>query len=206
MHLLRSSQADVIKCNKQLILLLRECSTSYTTTCLISDETHATLCDALTCLLIERHPLDGHRAVICADSAPGSLSLARNDRLKHLNVRFDVGHAKNLNKNPVAEKAVQELDSEFLHQMPRGGPVPITDLAVATALLNLCLRYHGLSAQELWTQCDQITGGQLPLSDYRMIPTQLQQHLYNHPYSERSKNVQSTISLHPKSMLAVLFI
>ena len=137
-----SFAADVIKHNKQLILLLSECSISYTTTCLISDETCATLRDALAHLLIELHPLDGPRAVIRVDSAPGFLSLARNDILKLLSVWFDV----TINKNPVAEKAVQELESEFLRQMPRRGSVSITDLAVATAYLNLCLRYHGLSA------------------------------------------------------------
>ena len=73
-----------------------------------------------------------------------------------------------------------------------------TDLAVATARLNLRLRNHGRSARELWTQRDQFTGGQLPLSDYRMITTQHQQRLYSHPYSERSKNVQSAISPHPR--------
>ena len=145
-----SVAADVIKRNKQLILLLRECSTSCTATCPISDETHATLRDAITRLLIELHPLDVPRAVICVDSAPGFLSHARNDSLKHLNVWFDVGLVTNLNKNPVAEKAVQELESEF-RQMPRGGPVSSTDLAVATARLNLRLRNHGRSARELWT-------------------------------------------------------
>ena len=79
-----SFAADVIKRNKQLILSLRECSTSCNATCPISDETHATLRDALTRLLIELHPLDVPRAVIRVDSAPGFLSLARNDSLKHL--------------------------------------------------------------------------------------------------------------------------
>ena len=193
-----SFAADVIKLHRQLILLLRECSTSFTTTCLISDETHDTLRDALTRLLIELHPIDGPSAVIRVDSAPGFLSLARNDSLKHLNVWFDVGHVKNFNKNPVAEKAVQELENEFLRQAPRGGPVSVTDLAIATARLNSRLRYHGLSARELWTQRDQFTGDQLPISDYKIILMQHQKRLCNHPYIEKSKNTQNIISSHSR--------
>lgn len=184
--------ADVIKRQRQLILLLRECSTSYTATCLIPDEKHDTLRDGLTRLLAELHPIDGPRAIIRVDPAPGFISLSNNDGLKHLNAWLDIGRVKNVNKNPVAEKAIQELEDEFLRQEPRGGPVSVTDLAVATARLNSRLRYHGLSARELWTQRNQYTGEQLPLSDYQHLLTQHQQRSTNHPYSERSKSTQNT--------------
>ena len=59
--------------------------------------------------------------------------LSNNDSLKHLNVWLDVGRVKNRNKNPVAEKAVQELEEELLRQEPGGGPVNPASLAVATA-------------------------------------------------------------------------
>ena len=44
--------ADVIKCHRQSILVLRECTTSFTASCLIPDERHDTLRDALTRLII----------------------------------------------------------------------------------------------------------------------------------------------------------
>ena len=40
------------------------------------------------------------------------------DSLKHLNVTIEVGRVKNKNKNPVAEKAVLELEDELIRQQP----------------------------------------------------------------------------------------
>jgi hypothetical protein len=142
---------------------------------------------------VELHPIDGPRAVIRVDPAPwpSFVSLSNNDGLKHLNVWLDVGRIKNKNKNPVAEKAVQELEEELLRQEPGGGPVNPTGLALATARLNSRLRHQGLSARELWTQRSQYTGDQLPLSDYQTILAQHQQRSTNHPYSEKAKNKHS---------------
>jgi len=81
---------------------------------LIPDEKHDTLRDALTKLIVGLHPLDGPRAVIRVDPAPGFSSLSNNDSLGHLNVSIDVGRIKNKNHNPVAEKAVRELEEELL--------------------------------------------------------------------------------------------
>ena len=61
------------------ILVLRECTISNTRTCLITDV-------KLTCLVADLHPLDGPRAVIRVDPAPGFVSLSNIDGLKHLNV------------------------------------------------------------------------------------------------------------------------
>ena len=193
-----SFAADVIKRQRQLILLLRECSTSYTSTCLIPDEKYDTLRDALTRLVVELHPIDGPRAIVRVDPAPSFVSLSNNDGLKHLNVWLDIGRVKNVNKNPVAEKAVQELEEEFLRQEPGGGQVTSTSLAIATARLNSRLRHQGLSARELWTQRNQFTGDQLPISDYHAILAQHRQRSTNHPYSEKCKNKHSSTSYHPQ--------
>ena len=105
-----SFAAYVIKRNRQLILVLRECTTSFTVSCLIRDEKHDTLRDALTQLIIGLHPLDGPRAIIREDSAPGFTSMSDNDSLNHLNVTIEVGRIKNKNKNPVATKTVRKLE------------------------------------------------------------------------------------------------
>jgi len=193
-----SFAADVIKRERQSILVLRECSTSYTNTCLIPDEKYDTLRDALTRLIVELHPIDGPRAVVRVDPAPSFVSLSNHDALKHLNVWLDIGRTKNVNKNPVAEKAVQELEEELLKQEPRGGPVSATSLALATARLNSRLRHQGLSARELWTQRSQYTGDQLPLSDYQAILQRHQQRSVNHQYSENSKSKHSSAPQPPQ--------
>lgn len=70
-----SFAADVLKRNRQLVLVLRESTTSYTASCIISDEKHDTLRNVLLQLAMELHPLDGPHAVIRVDPAPGFTSL-----------------------------------------------------------------------------------------------------------------------------------
>ena len=195
-----SFAADVIKRHRQLILVLRECATSFTASCLVPDKKHDTLRDALTQLIVGVHPLDGPRAVIRVDPSPGLQSMANNNSLNHLNVTIEVGRVKNKNKNPVAEKAVRELEEELIKQEPGGRPVSAVGLALATARLNSRLRLPGLSSRELWTQRNQFTHEQLPLSDYNFILGKHAQRSTNHAFSEKSKNphglVPNTPSLH----------
>ena len=192
-----SFAGDVIKRHRQFILVLRECSTSLTASCLIPDEQHDTLRDALTKLIVGLHPLDGPRAVIRVDPAPGFSSLSNNDSLGHLNVSLDVGRIKNKNHNPVAEKAVRELEEELLRQQPGGGPVGEVGLALATARLNSRLRFSGLSSLELWTQRNQFTHEQLPLSDYQLLLDRHKHRSTNHAYSEKSKNPRGLLANTP---------
>ena len=58
--------ADVLKQNRQLILLLRECVTSYTSTCIVPDEGHIALRDGLISLAI--HTASTFRWSTCRDS------------------------------------------------------------------------------------------------------------------------------------------
>ena len=64
-----SFAADVLKCCCQLILLLRECTTSFTALCIVPDEKSDTLRDALARLGL--HPLGGPNVVIRVDPVPG---------------------------------------------------------------------------------------------------------------------------------------
>ena len=62
--------------------------------------------------------------------------MSNNDSLKHLNVTIKVRCVKDKDKNPVAEKAVRELEDELTRQEPGGRPVSKVGLAIATARLN----------------------------------------------------------------------
>lgn len=183
----QSFAADVIKRSRQLILVLRETVTSYTVTLILKDERHTSLRDALIQLCIQLRPLDGPPAIIRTDPAPGFKALADDKLLHQYRISLELGRAKNQNKNPVAEKAIQELEHELLRQEPLGGTVTNLSLAVATATLNSRLRACGLSSREMWTQRDQFTNAQIPLGDDSLLATQHQQRLQNHPFSERSK-------------------
>ena len=182
-----SFSADVIKRNRQLILVVRENTTSFTASCHVDSERHDTLRDALIRLCIELRPLDGPPAVIRTDPAPGFTRLVRDDFLKQHHMSIEVGRIKNPNKNPVAEKAVRELEEELLRLDPMGGTTTPLALSLATANLNSRIRTRGLSAREMWHQRDQFTNQQIPFSDLQMIQSQHQLRTTNHPYSERSK-------------------
>ena len=70
-----SFAADVLKRNRQLVLLLHETVTAFTTACIIDNEKHEALRDALARFCVGLHPLDGPPAVIRVDPAPGLFAL-----------------------------------------------------------------------------------------------------------------------------------
>ena len=73
-----SFAADVIKPSRQLVLVLRECVTSFTATTLLEDERHHALRDAIIRLCPQLSPLDGPPAVLRIDLAPGFKALAED--------------------------------------------------------------------------------------------------------------------------------
>ena len=152
------------------------------------DEKQTTLKEALACLATELHPLDGPPAVIRVDPAPGFMALRNDETLKSLRLSLEIGRVKNPNKNPVAEKAILELEEELLKQESTGGPVSQLSLAIAVARLNSRIRYSGLSAREFWTQRSQFTHEQMPISDRENLIRQHTLRAQNHPSSEKSKH------------------
>ena len=179
--------ADILKRHRQLVLVVRECVSSYTVSCLVQNEQHTTLRDAIIQLCAELCPLDGPPVIIRTDPAPAFKALFKDELLTHHNIKLELGHAKNTNKNPVAERAIQELEDELLRQDPSGAAVSSRLLAVATATLNARIRSRGLSAREMWTQRDQFTNTQIPVADQTLILQQHEDRLKNHPHSEKSK-------------------
>ena len=183
--------ADVIKRNKQLILVLRECTSSLTQAEIVYSEKATDIADGLLRLSnlirpskllkmkIRLDPHSAHKSLfsqVCSDKAfAGS------------NISIELGRELNINHNPVAEKAVRELIAEMLRLVPEGGKISQTQLSQAVASLNSRIRAPGLSAQEIYTQRDQATGLQLSLSDTELIMQQNQRRNKNHPYSEKSK-------------------
>jgi hypothetical protein len=179
--------ADVIRRQRQYIFVLRECVTSLTRSCIIDDETAPSLLKALITTCIDLIPLDGPMAIVRVDPAPGFKSLRLSAQLLSHRITLELGEPKNVNKNPIAERAVQELEVEILKHDPTGGPVSSTTLAIATASLNARIRNQGLSSREMWHQRDMFTNVQLPVSDATLCTQKHNNRLQNHPYSEQCK-------------------
>ena len=179
--------ADVMKRSRQCLLVVRETTTSFTKTKIIDNEQKVTIRDALLCLVNEMHPLHGPQAVIRVDPAPAFIGLRDDDYLKQCNIVLDIGRVKNSNKNPVAEKAILELEDELIRIQPGGEPINEVQLSIATNRLNCRLRRNGISSREMWTQRDQYTHNQLPINDREVIMSQFSDRMKNHSYSEKSK-------------------
>lgn len=179
--------ADVIRRARQMIFILRECVTSYTVACFITSETQASLREALISLCLPILPRGGPQAVIRTDPAPGFAALVDDVELKSHRIHIELGRTKNPNKNPVGERAVQELEHELLRVDPSGAPVSLTQLSLASSNLNARIRDRGLSAREMWTQRDQFNNDQIPISDRHLIMEQSHTRSKNHPHSEISK-------------------
>ena len=179
--------ADVMRRERQFILVLRETVTSFTMTSIIGDERHDTLRTALVQLLCTLTPLDGPRCTVRCDSAPGFRALQNDEILHSLGIQIDLGRVKNVNKNPVAEQAIRELELEILKVQPDPGPITPIVLVKATATLNSRFRSRGMSAREMWFQRDQYNNEQLPIHDGDLIKQQHMARTINHPYSVKSK-------------------
>lgn len=179
--------ADVIKRERQLILVVRECVTSYTEAMLLEDERRDTLRDGLIRSCINLRPMDGPYAVVRTDCAPGFRALFNDEFLSRHRISVELGNAKNCNKNPVAERAVQELEEEILRQDSSSRSVSPLSLSLAINRLNSRIRKSGLSSREMLTQRDQFHNSQIPINDESLIAQQHQRRQLNHSYSEKSK-------------------
>ena len=183
--------ADIIKRCSQKIFCIRETVTSYTLAELIPDETAESVSDSIIRLCNLLRPSTTSQITIRLDpaSAHQSLfkSLSSNNNLKLNNINLEIGRILNKNKNPVIDKAIREIHREILILQPLGGKISQNLLSQAIANLNCRYRHTGLSSQELWTQRDQITNQQLPISDRDIILNQHNKRSNNHQYSEKSK-------------------
>ena len=184
--------ADILKRERQDILVVREYVTSYTLTSILENEQASTLREGLILLCSELCPLDGPNSVIRVDPAPGFQSLENDKLLQNCRLSIEIGRRKNVNKNPVADRAIQELEEELLKLDPMGKAVSRMALARATLHLNSKIRSRGISSREMLFQRDQFSHKQIPISDESLIIEQHENRLKNHKYSEKSKNPNLT--------------
>ena len=203
-HFAQMFAADVLKRNSQLIMVLRECTSSYTQTELIESEQAKDIADSLVRLSNLVRPSKLIPIIIRLDPHASHKSLfqqiqAKKEFASH-NIIIELGRALNENKNPVGEKAVRELIRELLFLRPEGGKVSATELSQATAVLNSRIRSAGVSAYEIFTQRDQNSGLQLDIDDMKLIKEQQERRVGNHLHSQRSK---SSKALRPEASVAV---
>ncbi len=94
-----------------------------------------TLRKGLLLLCMDLQPLCGPPATIRIDAAHGFSALANDDGLHQENLSTEIGRVKNPNKNPVAERAIQEVENELLREDPSGGAVKDPSSTIKAAQL-----------------------------------------------------------------------
>ena len=192
---------DIMCRERQKILVIREYVSSFTQATIITSEKADDIRAALVMLTQDLAPLDGPPIIVRSDNAPGFRSLVDDRYLKNRRIHLDLGRIKNINKNPVAERAIQELEHEILRVVQSAGPVTPLTLQEAVASLNRRIRSDGLSAREILLQRDQYTGEQIPLNDRSIIVAKHNRALRNHKSSEISK--AGSAPVHPTPNIIV---
>ena len=136
----------------------------------------------ITCL-----PLQFKSATIKVACTPSLRSLRNDAQLLALGIEIDLGNEKNPNKNPVADKAIQELELELLKLTSSSSPVSAACLVQAICNLNSRIRHSNLSAKEMLLGRDQIDGRRLCFSDKYLSSQQNALRISNHVSSAKSK-------------------
>ena len=186
-HIGQHFSMDVLKRTRQKILVSREAVTSYTSATFIHSEKANDLLEGTISLLLPLHPSEGPTTTVRTDPAPGFQTLFNNQPLKEKGIIFELGRIKNPNKNPIADKAIQELENEILRLEPTESPITTSQLNLALCRLNSRIRSHGLSSYELMFRRNQFTAGLLNNSDNEIIAQQHEARIQNHPFSHKSQ-------------------
>ena len=153
---------EIMRRYKQFVFVLWDTFSSFTSAILIPNERSVSLRTALLSTVSAQRASPQTPVLVRVDNAPGFQSLRHDDPLRKYHISLDYGRAKNVNRTPVAEKAIHELGSEILRFDPN--LVVLTDetLALITSQLNSRIRSCGLSAWEIVHQRDLCSGLQLP--------------------------------------------
>ena len=115
-------------------------------------------------------------------------ALENDALLKKHRIVVDVGRIKNLNKNPVAERAVQEIEEVITRMETHNEALNDISLAVLTARLNNKIRLNGLSSREILMQRDQYSNVPIPINDKEIILEKHARAINDHESSEKSKS------------------
>ena len=159
-------QADIIRRNRQLILVNTDLFSNYATTCFIHSEQKQDLMNGL--IQITTPIRRSETITIRTDRAPALVSLAKSPppelRQVGISIVLPDNHF-NVNSNAKVDKIIQELQLEIKKICPDQNMLSSADLARATSILNNRIRKAGLTAGEIQFARDFADGSNLPIRD-----------------------------------------
>ena len=167
-------------------LVLREILTSHTSSIQVLDEKADSLRDGLMSLLAYYKTFQ--KVKIRTDNQSGLVALVNDKLLKKMNIELIPGDVKNVNKNPVAERAIREIEDEILKIQSPDKQITQSILAQATMAVNNKIRYTGYTANELLTNTNSLTGEKLKIEDHELSDLQYDNRQKSHDSSAKAKS------------------
>jgi len=113
-----SFAADVLRHERQIILIIRETITSYTKAQIIESGKRNCLKETLISLCMDLHLLDGSLAVVRPDAAPGFVALV-DSLLREHHICIERGHVKNINKTLLEIRLFRNWRVRFYDMIPQ---------------------------------------------------------------------------------------
>ena len=182
-----SFAGDIINREGQSIFIIRENLSSLTDAVILPNESTDEIRNGLVQILSRFRPLLTFKAVVRLDGQSSFQSLQRNC-IDHMNVVVEIGDAKNINRNPIAERSIEEFHEELCKLKPEGGKISNTDLSMILSSINSRVRQSGFSAIEMWTQRDMLSGDKLTLDFKSLSEGKYRQRTKQHLPSARYKS------------------
>ena len=179
--------ADVIRRDRQKILLVREYVSSFTDATFIQSEESDSLKEGLIKILTRLHPTCGPPSIVRVDPATGFQGIQKDLLMSSLGIPLEIGEPKNINKNPVSEKAISEFHDELTRVQPEGGMINETTLAITISNLNSRVRSSGFSSIEIWTKRDMSTGDTVIIDNKELISSKQRERIKGHLPSAKYK-------------------
>ena len=179
--------ADVIRRERQFILVLREYVSSLTQAMLIENERHTTLQKSILSLLLNHLSINNSNVTVRVDPAPGFQALINDPLLQQHGISLEIGRHRNANKNPVADRAIQEVEEAIQRLEQHAEPINSYTLAVVINRVNSKLRSNGLSTREMVILRNQYTNEHIDLSDTQLLMNKHQAASQNNVHYAKSK-------------------
>ena len=179
--------ADILRRERQLILVNTDMFSSFVTSCFVDSEKTDDLAKAIIQVTtpIRRSP----NIVIRVDRAPAFVSLASspNPLLENLGIKLELADHENKNSNCVVDKSINELEIELKKLSPDGDILLLSDLAQATFTLNNKIRKRNLSASEIHFSRDAHDHSNLNIQDVKLQQKQKDLRIDNHGHLTKSR-------------------
>jgi hypothetical protein len=190
--------ADIIRRDKQKILIIRDNFSSLLSGMLVPTEQAADLKTAFITLTSTMRLLT--HITIRTDTATGFQAPAHDKDMQQQGIQIHLGDVINKNSNAVADRACAELEHEIIKLQPHAGTITPALLAEATLILNrkIC-RPHKLTAIEIHYARSQSDHHNLVLDDGALCQSQINaRHLHQQPATSSDIQPGNTVILKQK--------